>query len=100
MPLRLIGLGTALPPNRVTQDDGARIAQVLCLDPRQAPLVPTLYRQTAITGRNIVMGEDVVRDVIAGSRQSGSVFLPSGQPGDRGPTTSQRMQVYGEEAPK
>src|SRR5438552_8301041 len=100
MSISLIGLGTALPPNRVTQEQGARVAQVLCLDPRQAPLVPTLYRQTEITGRNMVIGEDVVRDVIDGTRHSESVFLPTGRPGERGPTTSQRMHLYNEEAPK
>jgi predicted naringenin-chalcone synthase len=100
MPISLLGLATALPPNRLTQEQGARVAQVLCLDQRQSSLVPTLYRQTEITGRNLVIGEDVVRDVIAGDRVSGSVFLPSGIPGDRGPTTSQRMRVYSEEAPK
>jgi predicted naringenin-chalcone synthase len=100
MPISLLALGTALPPNRFTQEQGARVAQVLCLDPRQSPLVPTLYRQTEISGRNLVIGEDVVRDVIAGTRESGSVFLPSGRPDDRGPTTSQRMRVYNEEAPQ
>src|SRR5262245_20246348 len=100
MPVSLLALGTALPPNRVTQEQGAQVAQVLCLDPRQSSLVPTLYRQTEITGRNMVIRDDVVRDVIAGSRESGSVFLPNGRPGDRGPTTSQRMDVYNEEAPK
>ena len=100
MPASLLGLGTALPPNRVAQEQGARVAQVLCLDPRQSSLVPTLYRQTEITGRSMVIGEDVVRDVIAGTRDSGSVFLPTGRPGDRGPTTAERMRVYGEEAPK
>ena len=71
MPISLLGLGTALPPNRVTQEQGARVAQVLCLDPRQSSLVPTLYRQTEITGRNMVIGDDVVRDVIVGTRESG-----------------------------
>jgi len=100
MPISLLSLGTALPPNRLTQDQGARVAQVLCLDPRQSSLVPTLYRQTEITGRNLVIGEDVVRDVVAGTAESGSVFLPTGRAEDRGPTTSERMRVYGEEAPK
>jgi predicted naringenin-chalcone synthase len=100
MSVSLLALGTALPPNRITQEQGAGVAQVLCLDPRQSSLVPTLYRQTEITGRNMVIGDEVVSDVIAGTRETGSVFLPSGRPGDRGPTTSQRMHVYGEEAPK
>ena len=60
--------------------------------------MPALYRQTEIEQRHLILGGDVVRDVLNGSRQSGSVFLPSGEPGDRGPTTRERMQVYTEEA--
>src|SRR4029079_12898839 len=92
--------GTPVPPTRCTQYQGAVVARFLCLDPRQSSLVPTLYRQTEITGRNLVIGEDVVRDLIHGTRETYSVFLPTGRPGDRGATTSERMGVYGEEAPK
>lgn len=99
MTICLLGLGTAVPANRFTQEQAVRVAQVLCLDPRQAPLVPTLYRQTEIIGRNIVLGADVVADVIAGTRHSGSVFLPTGVAGECGPTTRQRMTVYAAEAP-
>src|SRR6059058_4931584 len=100
MTISLLSLGTAVPPNRITQEQGARVAQVLCLDPRQAPLVPTLYRHTEITGRHLVISDAVVRDVVEGTRHTGSVFLPKGEPGDCGPTTRQRMEVYCEEAPK
>jgi predicted naringenin-chalcone synthase len=92
--VHLLGLGTALPLNRFTQEQGARIAQVLCLDSRQAPLIPTLYRQTGIAGRNLVLEEDLVRDVLEGTRHSQSVFLPKEQGPDSGPTTRERMEVY------
>ncbi len=95
----LLGLGTALPPNRFTQEQGARIAQVLCLDPRQAPLIPTLYRQTGISGRNLVLQEDLVRDVLDGTRHSRSVFLPKEHGPDCGPTTRERMEIYNTAAP-
>lgn len=95
----LLGLGTALPPNRFTQEQGARIAQVLCLDPRQAPLIPTLYRQTGISGRNLVLKEDLVRDVIDGTRHSHSVFLPKEHGPDCGPSTRERMEIYNVAAP-
>jgi predicted naringenin-chalcone synthase len=95
----LLGLGTALPPNRLTQEQGARVAQVLCLDPRQAPLIPTLYRQTGITGRNLVLDESLVRDVIDGTRHSESPFLPKEHGPDRGPTTRERMEIYNATAP-
>lgn len=97
--IHLLGLGTALPSNRFTQEQGARIAQVLCLDPRQAPLIPTLYRQTGISGRNLVLEEDLVRDVLTGTRHSQSVFLPKEEGPDSGPTTRQRMDVYCAKAP-
>ncbi len=95
----LLGLGTALPPNRFTQEQGASIAQVLCLDPRHAPLIPTLYRQTGISGRNLVLEEDLVRDVIDGTRHSRSVFLPKEHGPDSGPTTRERMEIYNAAAP-
>ena len=100
MSFAILGLGTALPPYAFTQENAARVAQVLCLDPRQASLVPVLYRQTEILKRHIrVLDEHVVRDIVSGTRVSGSPFLPSGQPGDHGPTTHQRMQIYVKEAP-
>ncbi len=98
--IQLLGLGTALPVNRFSQEDGARIAQVLCLDARQAPLIPTLYRQTGIAGRHMVLGEALVQDVINGTRHTQSVFLPKPCGPDNGPTTGQRMEVYATEAPQ
>ena len=97
--IQLLGIGTALPVNRFSQEDGARIAQVLCLDPRQAPLIPTLYRQTGIAGRHMVLGEALVQDVINGTRHTESVFLPKPCGPDNGPSTRQRMEVYASEAP-
>ena len=95
----LLGLGTALPPNRLTQEQGARVAQVLCLDPRQAPLLPTLYRQTGISGRNMVLDEALVHDLIDGTRHSESVFLPKEHSPDSGPSTRERMDIYSAQAP-
>jgi predicted naringenin-chalcone synthase len=99
MAISLLGLGTAVPPNYATQEQGARVAQALCFDPRQVPLIPVLYRQTGISGRHMVFSEAFTRDLIDGTRHTGSVLLPTGEPDDRGPTTSQRMAVYDEEAP-
>src|SRR5271165_4131851 len=98
MSFAILGLGTALPVFPFEQQQAVRVAQVLCLEPEQAPLVPVLYRQTEITKRHVVLGETVVQDVINGTRSSQSAFLPSGQPGDRGPTTRQRMEHYVAEA--
>ncbi|OAI48156.1 hypothetical protein AYO44_07805 [Planctomycetaceae bacterium SCGC AG-212-F19] len=99
MSFAILGLGTALPAFRFEQEQAVRVAQVLCLDKRQAPLVPVLYRQTEITGRNLVLGEAIIRDVIDGTRHSQSVFLPKGGLDDNGPTTEERMRIYVAEAP-
>lgn len=98
MSFTILGMGTALPDYVFPQDVAVRVAQVLCLDPRQSALVPVLYRQTEIATRHIVVGEAVMRDVIDGTRHSQSVFLPSGVPDDPGPTTRQRMQIYEKES--
>lgn len=100
MTLAILGMGTALPPYRFDRDTAVKVAQILCLDPQKAPLMRVLYRQTGIDSRQLVHGEEVVRDVIEGTRQSQSVFLPSGRVDDRGPTTSQRLGQYAEQAPR
>lgn len=94
MSLAILGLGTALPEFVFEQEQAAGVAQVLCLDPRQAPLVPVLYRQTEIAKRNIVLDGAIVRDVLEGTRVTESPFLPRGGPDDHGPTTRQRMEHY------
>ncbi len=98
MSFAILGLGTALPACVFPQEDAVRVAQVLCLEPRQMPLVPVLYRQTEIEQRYLALGSQLVRDVIDGTRHSESPFLPSGAPDDPGPTTHQRMQIYVEKA--
>jgi predicted naringenin-chalcone synthase len=58
-----------------------------------------MYAHTGVATRHLVFPAEVVRDVLEGTRTSGSVFLPSGKPDDRGPTTAQRMQHYAADAP-
>ncbi|MBL8799282.1 MAG: hypothetical protein JNM56_35680, partial [Planctomycetia bacterium] len=98
MSLAILGLGTALPACTIDQEQSIGIARVLCLDPRQAPLVPVLYRQTEIARRHIVLSDAIVSDVVNGTRHTESVWLPRGVPDDCGPTTSQRMGQYVAEA--
>jgi predicted naringenin-chalcone synthase len=93
------GLGTALPPTVVSQAEAEAVTRNLCrLGPDESALLATLYRHTGIRERHVLFDRQVVRDVIEGTRHSGSVFLPSEKPGDLGPTTSQRMAVYEEHA--
>ncbi len=100
MTLAILGMGTALPSTEITQPDALRFAQAL-VPPTdgQASLGRRLYQGAGVAARRSVLGEAVVRDVLDGTRASGSPFLPTGAPGERGPTTAERMQHYAELAP-
>jgi predicted naringenin-chalcone synthase len=100
MTLAILSLGTALPSTVITQTDARDIARAMCCRTAEhATWLPTMYNQTGIETRHLALGADVVRDVVHGTRHTGSPFLPSGAPDDRGPTTAQRMRHYAELAP-
>jgi predicted naringenin-chalcone synthase len=100
MSLAIVSLGTALPDAQFNQDEALHVAQSLANPtPEQATWLPGMYSGTGIRRRYLALPSPVVRDLIEGTRHSGSVFLPSGRPDDHGPTTGQRMAHYAELAP-
>jgi predicted naringenin-chalcone synthase len=100
MSLAILSIGTAVPAIPVDQADALRIALGLARPTtEQATWLPALYTQTDISTRYMALPSAVLRDVLDGTNHSQSVFLPTGQPGERGPTTGQRMQHYAELAP-
>jgi predicted naringenin-chalcone synthase len=95
MSFAILGIGTATPTTVISQPEAQRIARALCCRTGEHETwLPLLYGHTGIAQRHQALGRDVVDDVLEGTRHSGSVFLPSGQPDDRGPTTGQRMGHY------
>ena len=95
MSFAILGLGTAVPATVIDQQDALHIAKSLCCrTDEQVTWLPTMYGGTGIEGRHLVLGQDVVADVIDGTSHSGSPFLPTGAADDRGPTTAERMQHY------
>src|SRR5262245_60496656 len=95
MTVAILSIGTALPPTVIDQAEALRLGRVLCArSPEQATWLPGLYSNTGIDARHLVLGRDVIDDILSGTRASGSVFLPSQQEDDHGPTTGQRMEVY------
>jgi predicted naringenin-chalcone synthase len=99
MSLVIRGMGTALPRHSIGQDEAAQVARVLCCrNEEDVDLLPDLYRHTGIDRRHMIFAPDVVQDILQGECSSGSIFLPSGLPDDRGPTTHQRMECYGSES--
>jgi predicted naringenin-chalcone synthase len=100
MSLAILGLGTALPATAISQEDGLRISRRLsCPTDAQETWLPAMYSGTGINARRLALGADVIRDILDGTRHSGSPFLPTGRPDDRGPTTAQRMEHYSRLAP-
>src|SRR5437868_6956205 len=80
MSFAILGLGTAVPPAILDQDDALRIARRLCCrTDEHATWLPAMYGNTNIRRRHTVLGADVVRDVLDGTRLSGSPFLPTGR---------------------
>ncbi len=100
MTLAILGLGTAVPPASVTQQEAEEIARsICCREEQQEAWLPHLFSHTGIAKRHLCLGQPVIRDVLDGTRDSDSVFLPRDDAGDPGPTTGQRMEVYRREAP-
>ena len=100
MTLAILGIGTAVPDTVLPQTDALEIARALCRPTdEQATWLPSMYQGTGIKARQLAFGADVVRDVLQGTNHSGSPFVPRGVPGERGPTTGQRMDHYAALAP-
>jgi predicted naringenin-chalcone synthase len=100
MSLAVLSIGTALPGTTVRQDDTLRIARALCCRTAEHETwLPSMYGGTGIDTRHFALDPALVADVLNGTRHSGSMFLPSGAPDDRGPTTARRMRYYAEVAP-
>src|SRR5438876_216511 len=98
MALCILGTGTAFPPHRISQKEAARAASVLAdCNSDQAEAVSMLYQQTDIEGRHMIFGRDVIGDVLHGTRDSKSAFVPRDK-NDLGPDTAERMRTYEREA--
>jgi predicted naringenin-chalcone synthase len=98
--LAILSVGTALPSTAVTSAEAVQLARMICCPSRQeeAEHLPSLYRQTGIANRHLAFPRQVVDDILQGTRQTGSPFLPGNVPDDPGPTTAERMAHYVREA--
>ena len=101
MSFQLLGLGTAVPDASVNQTEGLAVARSLG-DPelRTATWLDKVYAHSGVKRRHQVIGRGLIDDVLHGTRDSGSIFLPSLEGENDGPTTAQRMELYAEHAPK
>jgi predicted naringenin-chalcone synthase len=97
MNLTILGLGSAVPPIRVRQEDAAAVARVVTgCDERQGALLATLYRQTEIDARHMVPGQHELVAALEHVAQGRNGCVPR-DPAERGPGTAERMQLYARE---
>lgn len=94
MSLTILGLGTALPPHRLTQGDAATIAARVALPeadpaPSKRRLLDTLHRRSGVARRHIVL-----EDLTGESADQERGFFGTTNPG-----TGDRMRRYRQEAP-
>src|SRR5262245_34457626 len=99
MSFAIHGLGTAHPPDAVSAEEGLALARFLAgPDVRTSTWLGPIYHNSGVRSRFQVIGGPVVRDVLNGTTESGSPFLPTLANDGVGPTTAERMAIYAEEA--
>ena len=96
MSFSILGIGTAVPSQRITQQDAAVLAGTLAGSavPRERTL-SAIYRQTRIAHRGSVLLEDP-----GDAAYTQTFFPPARSDDDSGPTTAARMARYASEAPR
>ncbi|MBI1348620.1 type III polyketide synthase [bacterium] len=90
-PLSIAGIGTAVPPNRISQSDAAATAAALVhADHTDQRKLAVLYRSTGVRHRASVLLDSSTN----GEASQQSFYQPQQSYGDRGPTTARRMERY------
>ncbi len=87
----LLGLGTALPPHRMSQADALVMTQeIACSDERQRRLASMLFRKSGVELRHSAVPHPLAYDY---ARRESEASVR------HGPTTGERMQLYAAHAP-
>ena len=95
----ITGLGTATPPEFVTPEEGLRVARFLAgPDVRTSTWLGPVYAHSGANRRHLVLAGPVINDVMNGTDNTASPFLPNPERDGVGPTTAERMGIYAEEA--
>src|SRR5688572_202206 len=98
MSFQILGWGTAVPETKTTQAESLKCAQVVCgRTPEQAKWLSSIYTNSGINTRHLAVPRSAVDDVLQGTHQSGSMWVPNGESG-AGPSTANRMRAFNETA--
>ena len=96
MTFRIYGMGTATPPHALSQEHAVALAAGYgCESEDQRRQLRALYRLTHVKTRYSTVLDSDSRDGLP----TQTFFPPMQHPGDRGPTTRQRMARYEQDAP-
>jgi predicted naringenin-chalcone synthase len=91
MSFRIVGIGTAVPRELITQDDAARLAIELAgQGAGHGPAIQTLYRKSGVQKRHSTL----ITSSTNGRPATQSFFPVAAGAADRGPTTGMRMRRY------
>ncbi len=94
----ILGLGTAVPQNRYTQDEAVEVARVVsCETADQAKLLQVIYRQTHIGYRHMIYDRAAYDEVVQTAEDNGGRYRAKNED-DFGPDTAERMAIYEREA--
>lgn len=95
MSFAILGMGTAVPTYRIEQSESYRVAEMLARPTaEQTTWLPAMYDNTGIDRRHMVLVGEIIQDILEKTNRSKSIFLPTGEPDDSGPTTAERMAYY------
>jgi predicted naringenin-chalcone synthase len=96
MGLAILGLGTATPPLRVTQDEAARVAAIVSASsPSEAEFLSILYQQTHIAARHMVGPSQRMLEILHAHRAN---EVPEPRREEPIPSTAERMAIYQRES--
>jgi predicted naringenin-chalcone synthase len=96
MGFSILGLGTAVPEHRMTQDQSALLARrVICQSEKQARVLTALYQKAGVHNRYTALPHEIALNW-APEAGSDSTTLATGV--NVGPTTGERMQYFAQHA--
>ena len=96
MSLKIVGIGTAVPPHRLTQAEAVELHTTFCgIQDGRARTLRALYRRSGIRTRHSVLLDGSEGPLAERQR----FYPPASGEDDRGPPTTERMRAYAEHAP-
>lgn len=97
MNFNILGLGTAVPPHTMSQQEATELAQkVVCRTEQQQRLISVLYRKAGVENRYTALPHRIAEQWLPRTIENEAL---AEQPPTLGPTTAERMQFFAEHAP-